>query len=234
MSAILMAMALWGGQGIADGNRPDACVFDRRRGAIVLNHVLGDRSAAPGETVEIDPQWTPFPHSYYGVPHRCLTGWRVSDRTLATLSTDRRRLTIARNAPEGATVTLSARYRDETVSQNVRVIVPVASPLVGSWRQPDADCPGAAGLFQLAFNRDGTFSVTFGLPMHSNVDYRGRWRVDGDRLVLSDVAASSGAVPGDSSRDARFTIGGDGRLSFDVPWHGTSATRGTCRAPFRR
>lgn len=234
MSALMIAAALLGGQGVADGNQPERCIFDVDRGAMIVTIGLGEIAVAPGETVRIRPQWTPFPQSFYPVAHRCLSGWRVSDPRLATLSRDRRSLVIGRRAPAGTVVTLTARYRGETLTQNFRVIAPIVSPLVGGWRQRAEDCPGDTWVFGLGLDRDGSFSVTFGWPMHSNVDYRGRWRADGDRLILSDLAASSGQIPADAVREARFTIDEVGGLRFDPSWYGTAGARGTCRAPFIR
>lgn len=233
MSVALVAAAMLGGQGIADNNRPDRCIFDMQRGAIGLTYNIGEIPIAAGETAQIRPQWSPSPSSFYGVPHRCLDGWRVSDRTLAMLSRDRRSLTIAASAPEGATLTLSARYRGTTIQQRFRVIRPNVSPIVGLWQQRESDCPGDTRLFELVFNRDGRFAVSFGLHFHGGVDYRGRWRVDGERLILSEISAERmSPLPADIAQEATFALNGERRLTFGRNWYGTSNGRGTCRAAF--
>jgi|GEM_PF-4825248 len=232
MSIALMVAALLGGQGIADGNRPEACVYNSR-GRVIVTRGLGDISIAPGESVPIAPQWTPFPHHYYPVEHRCLTDWRVSDRRLATLSRNRQTLTIARNAPEGAVVTLTARYRDETIRQVFRVVVPIVSPLVGSWSQ--RGCDEANRISDILFIRDGRFSVSFVAHYHGGVDYRGRWRVDGNRLILSEVTRErADALPADMALETTFEIDDEGRVTFPTNWWGTSGARGSCRAAFTR
>ena len=225
-------------QGYAgENNRPAACRFDMARGAMTLGVGGGGvRTVAPGEAVRIDPRWTPYPSAWDEVPLRCLDGWRVSNPAVARLTRDRRVLTIAADAPEGALVTLAARYRGHPVTQAYRVIRPVVSPLVGVWTQGRAECPNDDGLFELVFARDGSFTVTFATPLHNRIDYRGRWQARGGELVLDGIApaASGGALPGDMARATGFGLGADGLLRFAVPWHGSLEGRGACRGAFRR
>lgn len=211
---------------------PDACRFNLDAGAIVLA-TRSEQSVAAGETVTLRPAYTTNPGSFDEVPGRCLTDWRVSDPRIARLSRDRKTLTLAPDAREGGEVTVTARYRGQPViALKVRVIVPVQSPLVGFWTQEGvAACPEASRVFDLVFERSGAFSVALGPRFHGSRDYSGRWRVEGDRLVLSDL---TGSVPADMAREVRFTVGADGGLSFDRPWLGTQGERGTCTAPFRK
>ena len=235
---MLIALAAAGAdsaQYAGEANRPSACRFVMNGAGMTLSIGGGERAVAAGESARIDPRWTPYPSAWDPVPIRCLTGWRVSDPRLARLSRDRRTLRIAANAPEGAVVTVSARYRGHPVTQAFRIIRPVASPLVGTWVQDEAACPARDGVFELVFGRDGGFALTFDVPMHSNVDYRGRWRTEGDRLILSEISGRGDRpVPADMGSETRFVIGPDGRLQFETPWHGTAGTRGRCTAGFRR
>lgn len=213
-------------------NDPDACRFDMSRGGMTLAVGLGEIAVAPGETVPVRPSWTPYPSAFDPVPARCLNGWRVSDAKTARLAKDRASLRIADDAAAGTVVTLTARYRGETVTQRYRVIHPVASPLLGIWRQRAADCPGGDEVFELAFRRDGGFTVTFDVPMHDRVDYRGSWRVEGARLIVDGIHDEE-APPADRAAASDFAIGEDGLLRFATPWFGHRA-QPACTAPFKR
>ena len=217
-----------------ESNRPGACRFDMARGAMTLSVGGAPLAVAAGESVRVDPRWTPYPSAWDEVPLRCLSGWRVSHAGVARLSRDRRTLTISAHAPEGTQLTLSARYRGRTISQTYRVIRPVASPLVGIWTQDRAQCPNDDGVFELAFGRDGSFTVTFAAPLHNRIDYRGRWTVSGEALRLSGIEAAGGRLPANIANATGFDVGADGLLRFATPWHGSADGRGNCRGAFRR
>lgn len=236
MLALLNSIALLAaGQDYAGANnRPAACRFDMARGAMTLSVGGAPLAVAAGESVRVDPRWTPWPSAWDEVPLRCLGGWLVSHPRLARLSRDRRTLTIAADAPEGAELTLSARYRGHRVTQAYRVIRPVASPLVGSWTQDRAQCPNDDGVFELVFRRDRTFTVTFAAPLHNRIDYRGRWSVRGGELLLSGIEAAGGRLPADMANASGFGVGADGLLRFGTAWHGAAGGRGSCRGAFRR
>lgn len=216
------------------GDRPARCLFDLERGAMTLAPTSGEVSVAAGESAQIAPHWTPYPGAWDPVPHRCLSGWRASDQRLSRLSRDRRTLTIARDAPAGTLINLTARYRGREVNQAFRVIVPLVSPLIGTWRQRSEDCGRDTVVTELVFRRTGEFSVTFTPLLHNSVEYRGRWRSERDRLILSDIATASGRIPTDFIPEAIYAIDPGGALTFSAPWHGTMARHGTCAGAFRR
>jgi hypothetical protein len=123
-------------------------------------------------------------------------------------------------------------FRGKRISETYEVIVPVASPLVGFWTQEGVDaCAEPTRLFDLVFERSGDFAVALGPRFHGSKDYRGKWRVEGDRLILTEV---TGGKPADFAAEAAFTIDANGGLSFDKPWFGTQGERGKCTAPFRK
>lgn len=229
----LAAMAAVQGGYVGDANDPDRCRFEQKKGAMTLAIANDTIKVAPGEVAKVSPSWTPYPSAWDSVPHRCLSGWRVSDPKLARLSPDHRTLTFATDAKEGATVTLTARYRGKKITQAYRVIHPVVSPLIGSWQQRAADCPGGDDVFELRFRRDGSFSVTFDTPMHSRTDYDGRWAVEGDQLILSNITpySTDTPVPADLATRSAFKIAPDGTLGFAVPWYGHRRDA-ICRAVF--
>lgn len=217
----------------AEGLDVERCVLTQR-GALILGRSLPERVAA-GETVAIAPQWTPFPSWFEAVPTRCITNWRVSDRRIATLSADRSSLRIAANAAPGAVVTITARYRNRELRHQFTVIQRVASPLVGRWRPVAGACAPNTAITGLVIRDDGGFEVETIMRPHYSPSASGNWRVDGDRLLLTDYQATddNGNPSPDFQPEARFTLEGD-VLRFDRPWHGSVAGRGTCNAPLER
>lgn len=211
----------------------DNCVLTQR-GALVLAHG-GDARVSPGEAVPVTPFWTPYPSAFIDVPHRCLTGWRVSDSALARLSADRATLTVAPDAPVGARFTLTARYRNRAVERHFEVVRRVASPLVGNWRPVAGACAERTAITGLAIRDDGSFAVETIMRPHYSPSAAGTWQVDGDRLLLTPEYASNGnhGPSTDFQTEARFTITDD-ILRFDRPWHGSVEGHGTCNAPLQR
>lgn len=220
-------------QPTAEGLDAERCILTTR-GALLFGIRLPERVAA-GETVAISPRWSPFPSWFTEVPIRCFTDWRVSDRAVAALSRDRTTLRIAANAPVGATVTLTARYRDRELRHQFTVIRRVSSPLVGRWRPVEGACAPNTAIYGLQFRDDSRFEVETVMRPHYSPTASGNWRVDGDRLLLSDFTASdgNGNRSPDFQAEARFTLEGD-TLRFDRPWHGSADGRGTCNAPLQR
>lgn len=215
-------------------NRPQACRFDMDRGAMVLMIANGERTVAPGEVVTVDPRWTPYPSAWDPVPRSCLDGWRLSRGAPARLAADGASVRLDDDAAEGSRFELTARYRGRTITQAFRVIRPIVSPLVGIWTQDEAACPGGDAVFELVFRRDGSFAVTFEPEFHSRIDYGGRWQVEGDRLVLSNVtAAGSQPPPASAGEGSTYRLLDDGRLEFASPWYGHRSGE-LCRAAFRR
>jgi hypothetical protein len=211
---------------------PGACGFDPDRGAILMG--VGMKITQPvkaGERVKVDPQYSTHPGAFDPIAAKCLRGWKVSNPKIARLSRDGKTLIVAADAPAGAEFVVTASYRGKTVEQRFKIFVPVQSPLVGFWSQEQvAACADPTKLFDLVFEANGDFAVAFGPTFHGSKDYRGRWRVEGDRLFLSDV---TGARPADFASEARFVIDGKGGLTFERPWFGTQGERGKCAAPFK-
>lgn len=234
LSAALAAIPLaLSAQPPAEGLDVDRCILTDR-GALILGRALPER-VSPGETVAIEPQWTPFPSWFEAVPSRCLNGWRVSNNALATLARDRATLRIAPDAPVGATVVLTARYQRRELRHSFTIVRRVSSPLVGRWRPVEGACQPNTAISGLRFRDDGLFEAETVMRPHYSPTARGSWRTEGDRLILSDVSASNGnGQPStDFQMEARFVLEGD-VLRFDRPWHGSADGHGTCNAPLER
>lgn len=232
-AAFVTVPAALSAQPPTEGLDVDRCILTER-GALILGQALPER-VSPGETVAIEPQWTPTPSWFEAVPLRCLGGWRVSNTAMATLARDRRSLRIAADAPVGATVVLTARYRSRELRHSFMIVRRVSSPLVGSWRPVEGACQPRTAITGLSFRDDGHFEVETVQRPHYSPTARGNWRTEGDRLILSDVSAfdGNGRPSTDFQNEARFVIE-DNVLRFDRPWHGSAEGHGTCNAPLER
>jgi hypothetical protein len=210
--------------------QPETCTFDMDQGVFRMA-TLGTRTVAAGEKIDFTIYYSRYPSDFNDVPVACLSGWKLSP-AVATLANDRRSLTVATTARAGTIFTLTYRYRGKPHVQKFEVIDPVKSPLTGFWTQEHvAACPADQQVYDLVFNRDGSFGLMFGPNIGYRKDLTGNWRVDGDRVILSAIA---GEKPADFNGEARFTLGADGGLTFDRPLAGTQGARGTCSAPFRK
>ena len=209
--------------------QPDKCLFDLKQGVLRAAPVAVPTLAA-GETQPFRVYYSRYPSDFSPVPNECLKQWKVSAPKVATLAKDRKSLTVAKTAQPGTEFTISFTYRGTRVAQRYRVIAPVVSPLTGFWSQENVEaCAKDTRMFDLVLSRDGSFGVAFGPRLHGSKDYSGKWKVEGDRLILSDV---TGEKPVDLALEARFAIDANGGLTFDRPWFGTRGKRGTCAAPF--
>jgi hypothetical protein len=84
-----------------------------------------------------------------------------------------------------------------------------AELLVGSWRCRDLNpYPGqAVQVITTTYDRDGTYVSLSEVPGHGPlgaiaVVQRGRWSVDGNRLVTDDVVTNARALDGNTETDA--------------------------------
>jgi hypothetical protein len=234
LSAVAGSSAASGQSYAGENNRAERCLFDMARGSMTLMTGAQEAPVAAGGSAQINPHWTPYPSAWDPVPSRCLTGWGVSHPRLARLSPDRRRLVVSPDAPVGTLIQVSARYRGHPIKQSYRVTQPVMSPLVGTWRQRADGCAPDTSVMELVFRSTGEFSLTFAALMHGAVDYRGRWQVEGNRLLVTDVRPANGELPGDVGTETLFQISPGNELTFATPWHGTKSLRGTCRRAFIR
>lgn len=224
------ALALAGATAqVGSGNHPDRCIFEDD-GAIIFDR-NADGKAIAGRSITIDPQWTPFPSWFEPVPSKCFVKWKVTTPWLAKLSKDHKTLTVNADVPDGRIVEMRARIGNREVVQQWTVYTPTRSPIVATWGQRDEDCKGTIPLREVSIRDDGTIWVTWE-PFESRHDYWGKWTVEGDKLILSDLTGSH--IPADVLPSATFRIV-DKTVTFDRPLFGTSGRAGQpCTAPFKR
>lgn len=231
MLTLWIAVAALNGTLAQDVFDPEKCRVPLDRGLVVLAMAPAPKVAA-GEQAKLRPSYTTNPGAFDALPAKCFSDWRVSDRKVATLSRDRTRVNVATDAKAGTRFVVSARFQGRRIEQVFEVIAPVVSPIVGFWSQEQVEaCPSETRVFDLVSERTGDFAVSFGPSYPGQKDYCGKWRVEGDRLLLSDI---TGTRPADFVSEVTFKVGADGSLSFDKPWLGTQRDRGTCSAPFRK
>ena len=102
-----------------------------------------------------------------------------------------------------------------------------ALAFVGTWRQFDADCPGAQPVRELIFQPNGHFSVTWA-PFETYQDYWGAWRYDARTHVLTLTVDNGNYVPrdlvlsGEVSADAQHL--NLGAISLGSPREGARCT----------
>lgn len=165
------------------------------------------------------------------IPSRCVSRWRLADSGVASVSADGALLLINAEAPHGARTSVTANVGAQSVAGELNVYRPEAAPLVGLWRQSEAECGERKPIAELVFSADGRYSVTW-IPFETYKDYWGRFRyeaatgaleltVEGGNYMPADVASGAIALKGDA-----FTAEG---ASFGSPANGPG-----CAAPFHR
>ena len=161
------------------------------------------------------------------VPTACMTRWRVSDQRLAHFSADHTHLTIAADAPAGATIRISARIGRDTVSAEFVVVDADAMVLTGYWTEVgDAECPvSAVPLRELHLKAGGQFEVTW-QPFETYVDYWGDYQFDPATGAISFTPTGGNYRPTDADLTGRAVIGADGLLRLSDLFFGSSRSGG--------
>ncbi|MBX3594044.1 hypothetical protein [Sphingomonas sp.] len=228
--ATALALGSAAPQAPPDPYQPEKCRFDLGQGTL-RTATLGTQTVAAGEKIDLTIYYSRYPSDFNNIPVKCLTGWKVSSKT-AMLARDRKSFTVDAAAKSGSEFTIAYSYRGKRFIQRYKVIEPTTSPITGFWTQEGvAACTDDDRVYDLVFNRDGSFGVMFGPNMGFRKDFTGKWRVEGNRVIVFDL---NGAKPADFVGTATFSIDANGGLTFDRPWFGTSGKRGTCVAPFRK
>ena len=91
-----------------------------------------------------------------------------------------------------------------------------ASLLIGNWQCRDLNpLPGQPPqTVATRYADDGSFRSVSEVPMHGpigpiEIEQRGRWALDGDRLITSDVTTAARALDGNSETDAYAKAGAE-------------------------
>lgn len=129
-----------------------------------------------GAVVRVTPAVDISPAGTAELPLKCTSGWSVTGP--ATLSPDRTSVTIAPDAPVGATVTIGFRHDGKPAEARFKVVAKDEVVLTGRWSQRGLEgCTAPEPVRELEFKPENRFSVTF-LPFESYQDYWGTYSFD--------------------------------------------------------
>lgn len=171
-----------------------------------------------GATIRITPQFDKMPSGYEDIDPRCLSDWRITGP--ARLSDDRRSIVIAPDAPPGAEIHLSYRWRTEQAELHLPVVARDAVVLTGTRGQTSVEgCGELAPLRELVFAPGNQFSVTFE-PFESYKDYWGSYRFDPATGAISMHVEEGNNVPSGLDLEGRAILGSDGHLVLEDMYFG--------------
>ena len=132
--------------------------------------------ARQGTSLTLAPKQLRGHAGTHDVPFDCTSDWSVSDPRHATLSQGRRHLTIAADAPPGATITISYRSADRPVKAVLTIVGRDQLVLAGT-RSQISGCRNREPVRELVLTTEGRFSATF-MPFETYNDYWGRYSFD--------------------------------------------------------
>lgn len=164
-----------------------------------------------GTVVRIIPKVDISPAGTAELPLRCTSGWSVVGP--ARLGEDRKSLTIAPDAPVGATVTVAFRYADKPVEARFKVVARDEIVLTGRWSQQSLEgCadPAPEPVRELELRPENGFSVTF-TPFETYRDYWGSYAWDADTGRLRLTVVGGNFVPGNLDLEGEAELK-EGRL----------------------
>lgn len=162
-----------------------------------------------GAVVKIAPTVDMAPAGTQELPLRCTGGWSVTGP--ATLSADRRSVTIAPDAEPGAIVTISYTHLDKPVTARLRVIAKDEIVLTGRWSQQSVEgCSGGEPVRELEFQPENRFAVTF-MPFETYRDYWGTYSFDPASGAIRLIVEGGNFVPSNLDTEGRAELQG-GRL----------------------
>jgi hypothetical protein len=129
-----------------------------------------------GAVVRVTPAVDKSPAGTAELPLRCTSGWTVTGP--ASLSADRTTVTIAPDAPVGATVTVGFSHASKPVEARFKVVAKDEIVLTGRYTQRSLEgCSAHEPVRELEFRPENRFSVTF-LPFETYQDYWGSYSFD--------------------------------------------------------
>lgn len=145
-----------------------------------------------GSQIRLTPRVNQAPGGTPELPLHCTSGWTVSGP--ATLSADRRTLSIAPDAPVGSEVIVGFRHGDDSVGARLRVIGRDEVVLTGTRSQQAIEgCSVTDPVGELEFGGN-RFSVTF-RPFESYRDYWGTYSFDPATGALRMTVEGGNFVP---------------------------------------
>lgn len=174
------------------------------------------------------------------MPTTCLSDWRIAPAGAAVVSADGASLTVAPDAPVGATLILEANTPGEPARYETRIVGRDEIVLTGRYSQREVDCGAAERparpIRELVFGPAGRFSVTWE-PFETYVDYWGDyvWDPAEGRLALT-VTGGNRHPGGDARLEGPVEIDADGRRLILLGFNLGDAFNGgaPCRYVFGR
>jgi len=146
-----------------------------------------------GSQIRLTPRVNQAPGGTPELPLHCVTGWTVSGP--ASLSADRRTLSIAPDAPVGSEVVVSFRHGDDPVAARFRVIGRDEVVLTGTRSQQAIEgCSIPDEVRELEFGVGNRFAVTF-RPFETYRDYWGTYSFDPSTGALRMTVSGGNFVP---------------------------------------
>jgi hypothetical protein len=162
-----------------------------------------------GAVVRVTPMADRSPYGTAELPLKCTSGWSVSGP--ASLSPDRTSVTIAPDAPVGATVAIGFRHAEKPVEVRFRVVAKDEVVLTGRWSQRSLEgCPVQEPVRELVFAPENRFSVTF-VPFETYQDYWGTYSFDPATKRIRLTVEGGNFVPGNLDLEGEAELA-EGRL----------------------
>ncbi|HEY0130691.1 MAG TPA: hypothetical protein VGB57_04730 [Allosphingosinicella sp.] len=162
-----------------------------------------------GAAVRVTPMVDRSPAGTAELPLRCTSGWSVIGP--ATLSADRTSITIAPDAPAGATITIGFRHEGKAVEKRLKVVAKDEVVLTGRYTQRSLEgCSANEPVRELEFRPENRFSVTF-LPFETYQDYWGTYSFDPATRRLRLTVEGGNFIPSNLDPEGEAELA-DGRL----------------------
>jgi hypothetical protein len=166
---------------------------------------------------------------YFFTPVEASATWSVEPAEGASIDPNTGVFTVAPETPAGTVFTVSADVENgrRVVSVEVHVFTPEANPFVGHWGEEaqfvcdsEEEVPPEEPIRELAFQADGTFSVTW-MPFEVYEDYWGTYEYDLVEGTLDLVVSGGNYVPDDVDGSGSFSFDEQGRLVLPDIWLGS-------------
>lgn len=169
----------------------------------------------PGDKVKLEVVSIMGPSGPKNWPDSCLSNWRVTPAKYAKYDISKRILTIAKSAPAGTKVEISAELAGGPFSRTLTITGRDEVVLTGIRRQSeDSDCPGGAKVGELQFIEGGQFGVTY-QPFESYMDYWGTYQFDPQTGALTMTVQRGNSTGGNLDLEGKAWFRPDGKLQLD-------------------
>ena len=154
-----------------------------------------------GESVTLDPMFTPSPWAFERLPAGCVGELSVHPEgavEFTRLEDGTPVATVTDQAENGGVITIRTVYAgEEPITATLSAYDPSTNPLVGIWEQIAYEgCPAGSRILELNFRADGTFSVTW-TPFEGYRDYWGSYGFEQETGLLTLEIDGGNHIPED-------------------------------------